>query len=65
MAGAYIQQMMEVKFSASKDAADWLSQQLAEQRKAVEASESTLQAYKEKNGGVSITDGASNIVVQR
>jgi exopolysaccharide transport family protein len=64
-AKAYIQQTMEFKFSASKDAADWLSERLAEQRKAVEASESTLQAYKEKNGGVSITDGASNIVVQR
>lgn len=64
-AKAYIQQTMEFKFSASKDAADWLSDRLAEQRKAVEASESALQAYKEKNGGVSITDGASNIVVQR
>lgn len=64
-AKAYIQQTMEFKFSASKDAADWLSERLAEQRKAVEATESALQAYKEKNGGVSITDGASNIVVQR
>lgn len=65
VAKAYIQQTTEFKFSSSKDAADWLSERLAEQRKAVEASESSLQAYKEKNGGVSITDGASNIVVQR
>jgi exopolysaccharide transport family protein len=65
VAKAYIQQTTEFKFSASKDAADWLSDRLAEQRKAVEASESALQAYKEKNGGVSITDGANNIVVQR
>jgi succinoglycan biosynthesis transport protein ExoP len=65
VANAYIKQSMEFKFSTSKDAADWLSDRLAEQRKAVEASESALQAYKEKNGGVSITDGANNIVVQR
>ena len=65
VAKAYIQQTTEFKFSTSKDAADWLSDRLAEQRKAVEASESALQAYKEKNGGVSITDSASNIVVQR
>ncbi|HEX7794363.1 MAG TPA: polysaccharide biosynthesis tyrosine autokinase [Vicinamibacterales bacterium] len=65
VAKAYIQQTTEFKFSTSKDAADWLSDRLAEQRKAVEASESALQAYKEKNGGVSITDGANNIVVQR
>ena len=65
VAKAYIQQTTEFKFSASKDAADWLSERLAEQRKAVEASEAALQAYKEKNGGVAITDGGSNIVVQR
>jgi capsular exopolysaccharide synthesis family protein len=65
VAKAYIQQTTEFKFSTSKDAADWLSDRLAEQRKAVEASESALQAYKEKNGGVAITDGANNIVVQR
>jgi polysaccharide biosynthesis transport protein len=65
VAKAYIQQTTEFKFSASKDAADWLSDRLGEQRKAVETSESALQAYKEKNGGVSMTDGASNIVVQR
>ena len=65
VAKAYIQQTTEFKFSASKDAADWLGDRLGEQRKAVEASESALQAYKEKNGGVSMTDGASNIVVQR
>jgi succinoglycan biosynthesis transport protein ExoP len=65
VAKAYIQQTTEFKFSASKDAADWLSDRLAEQRKAVEASEAALQAYREKNGGVSITEGASNITVQR
>ena len=65
VANAYIQQTMEFKFSASKDAADWLSARLAEQRQAVEKSEAALQAYKERNGTVTTTDGASNIVVQR
>jgi capsular exopolysaccharide synthesis family protein len=65
VAQAYIQQSMEYKFSASKDAADWLSARLSEQRDAVEKSEAALQAYREKNGTVSITDAASNIVMQR
>src|SRR5437667_8795168 len=56
---------MELKFTASKDAADWLSQRLGEQRRAVEVSEAALQSFKERNGTVSITDSASNIVVQR
>ncbi|MBS1817518.1 MAG: polysaccharide biosynthesis tyrosine autokinase [Acidobacteria bacterium] len=62
---AYIQQNMELKFNSSKEAADWLSQQLAEQRKAVEASEAALQSFKEKNGTISIADSGSNIVVAR
>ena len=62
---AYIQQNMESKFATSKDAADFLSEKLTEQRKALESSEAALQAYKEKNGTVSVADSASNIVVQR
>lgn len=62
---AYIDQHMEDKFSSSKDAADWLGDRLAEQRSALEASEAALQAYKERNGTVSVTDSSSNIVVQR
>jgi succinoglycan biosynthesis transport protein ExoP len=62
---AYIQQNMEAKFTTSKDAADFLGDRLAEQRKALEVSEAALQAYKERNGTVSVTDSASNIVVQR
>jgi capsular exopolysaccharide synthesis family protein len=65
VANTFIQQTTEFKFSASKDAADWLADRLAEQRKAVEASEAALQAYKERNGGVTVSPGASNIVVQR
>jgi capsular exopolysaccharide synthesis family protein len=65
VAKAYIEQNLESKFNTSKEATDWLSDRLTEQRKAVEASEAALQAYKEQNGGVSIVDGGSNIVVQR
>ena len=36
-AKAYIEQNLEYRFSASKDATDWLSERLAEQRKKVEA----------------------------
>ena len=64
-AKAYIGQSLELRFSQSKEAADWLSQQLTEQRKTLESSEAALQAYRERNGAVSVTDSASNIVVQR
>jgi succinoglycan biosynthesis transport protein ExoP len=66
VAKTYIEQNLELKFSASKDAADWLTDRLAEQRRTLEASEAALQTYKEKNGAVSVADNASsNIVVQR
>jgi capsular exopolysaccharide synthesis family protein len=65
VAHAYIDQSMEFRFSESKEAADWLSERLTEQRKALEASEAALQAFREKNGAVSVADNASNIVVQR
>ena len=63
-AKAYIQQNMEMRFSASKDATDWLGEQLAEQRKKVEESEAALQRYKEAHGAVAVED-RQNIVVQR
>jgi capsular exopolysaccharide synthesis family protein len=65
LAESYIQQNTEFKFNASKDAVDWLSRRLTEQKRSVEASEAALQAYKEQNGAVSVSDSASNIVVQR
>ena len=63
-ARAYIQQNMEMRFSASKDATDWLGEQLAEQRKKVEESEAALQRYKEAHDAVAVED-RQNIVVQR
>jgi succinoglycan biosynthesis transport protein ExoP len=65
LAAAYIQQNMEFKLNTSKEAGDFLSDRLAEQRKAVEASERALQEFKEQNGTVSIAEGTSSIAVQR
>ena len=63
-ARAYIEQNLEYRFSASKDATDWLEKQLAEQRKKVEVSEADLQRYKEQHDAVAVED-RQNIVVQR
>jgi capsular exopolysaccharide synthesis family protein len=63
-AKAYIEQNMEMRFSASKEASDWLGGQLAEQRKKVEESEAALQRYKEAHDAVAVED-RQNIVVQR
>lgn len=63
-ARTYIEQNLEYRFAASKDATDWLEKQLAEQRKKVEASEADLQKYKEQHDAVAVED-RQNIVVQR
>jgi polysaccharide biosynthesis transport protein len=63
-AKAYIQQNLETRFSVSRDATDWLNQQLAEQRKQVEESEAALQRYREAHDAVAVED-RQNIVVQR
>ena len=64
LAKNYIAQTLEYKYSASKDANDWLGEQLAEQRKQVEAAEAKLQAYREHNDAISLED-RQNIVVQK
>jgi capsular exopolysaccharide synthesis family protein len=64
LAKNYIAQTLDYKYSASKDANDWLSEQLAEQRKQVEAAEAKLQAYREHNDAISLAD-RQNIVVQK
>jgi len=63
-ARTYIEQNLEYRFTASKDATDWLEGQLAEQRKKVEATEAELQRYKEQHDAVAVED-RQNIVVQR
>ena len=64
LAKSYIEQDLEYRFMASKEASDWLGQQLTEQRKQVEAAETSLQQYREHNDAISLED-RENIVVQR
>jgi polysaccharide biosynthesis transport protein len=64
LAKTYIEQNLEFKFNSSKEATDWLSSQMAEQRKKVEDSEAQLQRYKEQHDAVAVED-RQNIVVQR
>jgi succinoglycan biosynthesis transport protein ExoP len=64
LAKNYIEQNLEYKFTASKDASDWLGARLAEERKAVEAAEAKLQQYREQNDAISLTD-RENITVQK
>jgi len=64
LAKAYIERNLEFKFMSSKEASDWLGQQLAEQRKQVDASEQALQRYREQTDAVSLED-RQNIVVQK
>jgi len=64
LAKNYIEQNLEYKFTASKDASDWLGQRLAEQRKVVEEAEAKLQRYREQNDAISLQD-RENIVVQK
>jgi capsular exopolysaccharide synthesis family protein len=64
VAEAYIAQNLEFKFLASKEASDWLREQLAEQRRRVEESENALQRYRESSDAISLED-RQNIVVQK
>ena len=64
LAREYIAQNLEYKFRSTKEAAAWLTEQLAEERKKLEASELALQRYREKGDAVSLED-RQNIVVQR
>jgi capsular exopolysaccharide synthesis family protein len=64
IAKAYIEQNLEFKFLSSKEASDWLGQQLGEQRKQVETSEQALQQYREQTDAVSLEE-KQNIVVQK
>lgn len=64
LARGYIEQNMEFKFLSSKEASEWLGQQLAEQRKLVEGSEQALQRYREQNDAIALDD-RQDIVVQK
>ena len=64
LAKGYIQQNLEYKFLSSKEASDWLGEQLSNQRKEVENAEAALQRYKEANDAISLED-RQNIYVQK
>lgn len=64
LARNYIEQSLEFRFLATKEASDFLSARTAEQRKALEQSEHALQQYREATGAMAIED-RQNIVIQR
>jgi capsular exopolysaccharide synthesis family protein len=64
VAKSYIEQNLDFRFSATRDASAWLEQQLAQQRNAVEAAEARLQQYREQNESISF-ENSQNIVVQK
>jgi capsular exopolysaccharide synthesis family protein len=65
LAKAYIEQNMEFKFLSSKEASDWLTARLGEQRKQVESSEQALQRYRESTNDAVSLEERQNIVVQK
>lgn len=65
IAKAYIEQNLEFRFMASKEASDWLSARLAEQRAQVEGSEQVLQRYREQTNDAVSLEERQNIVVQK
>lgn len=64
LGAAYIDQNLEFRFTATRDANRFLEQRMTEQRNAVEQSEQALQKYREQTASVSL-EGQQNIVVQR
>jgi polysaccharide biosynthesis transport protein len=56
LSGAYIDRILQFKLSASKEAADWLANQLSEQREKVLESQRALQQYREQNSTLSTED---------
>ena len=65
LARNYINLTMNFRLQTAKDASRWLEQQLAEQRRAVEASEEALQRYREKNNALSLGDKQNSVVAQK
>jgi succinoglycan biosynthesis transport protein ExoP len=64
LARAYIDQNLDYKFGASKEATSWLEDRLAEQRAQVEKAEAALQQYREQHDAIPLED-RENIVVQK
>ena len=64
LAKQYIEQNLEFRFLATKEATEFLNARTVEQRQSLEQSERALQEYREKTGAIGIED-RQNIVVQR
>lgn len=64
LAEAYIQKNLEVKFYASEEAKEWLSERLQEQENKLDESQRAFQKYKEENNIISIK-GKENLVTQK
>jgi polysaccharide biosynthesis transport protein len=64
LVNAYVEQNLDFRFTASREASEWLNGQLAQQRQQVETAEIALQRYREQNGAISLED-RENIVVQK
>ena len=64
LAKEYIQGGLLARLESSKETSDFLTGQLEEQRKKVEAGERALQEYKEKNDAVALDDRATAVVQQ-
>jgi capsular exopolysaccharide synthesis family protein len=64
IAQTYLDQLLEERRQANRDAGEWLNQRLAELRRAVQESEGALQRYREQKDSVSLGD-EQNIVVQK
>jgi capsular exopolysaccharide synthesis family protein len=60
----YIKQSLDFRLAASKEANDYLSEQLEEQRKKVEQSETALQQYKETHDAVALDDKENTVVTK-
>jgi polysaccharide biosynthesis transport protein len=64
LARNYIEQNLEYKFVASKEASDWLGERLSEQRRQVEQAEIALQRYRSRHDAIPLQH-RENIVVQK
>jgi polysaccharide biosynthesis transport protein len=64
LADSYINQNLDYRFTSTQEATTFLGEQIAEQRKRVEATELALQKYREQNDAVALDD-RQDIVVQK
>jgi polysaccharide biosynthesis transport protein len=64
LAKNYIEQNLEYRFGASKEASDWLGERLKENRSQVEQAEAALQRYREQNDALPL-ENRESIIVQK